>query len=36
MRIYATLELTVTIFDTSDIVRTSPDNIEQPGPDWGA
>lgn len=36
MKIYESLELTVTVFESSDIVRTSPDNLEQPGINWGA
>ena len=35
MKIYVGLELTVTLFESSDIVRTSPDNEVVPGENWG-
>ena len=34
MKIYESLELTVTMLEPSDIVRTSPDNIACPPKDW--
>ena len=34
MKTYVTLELIVTMLETTDIVRTSPDNIVGPGEDW--
>lgn len=34
MKTYVALELTVTMLESTDIVRTSPDNIVPPGADW--
>ena len=34
MKIYEGLELTVIMLETSDIVRTSPDNPAEPDNNW--